>query len=536
MYAPASAGGEEHNTTLHTFQDSHTTNSEQLIKQDNMNNTTNATEVLKRRKTNLRSASQGKTAAFLGASLLLLAAPGCKNNGKPEKSGNDQPDEKMNILFIAVDDLRPELGCYGNELIHSPNIDKLASEGVMFTRSYCNIPVCGASRASMLTGTRPRRNTFIHYHDTISVERGNVPTLGKHFKKHGYHSIHNGKIMHHPKDAKGSWDDEWWPKSNSSWRDYALPENIAKDTVKGQRGPAFERAEVPDNKYKDGKIAEKTINDLVKLKKSGKPFFLATGFFKPHLPFNAPKKYWDLYDPNEIKMPENTYKPKDAPDESMHDWGELRSYSGIPTEGSLTDEVARNLKHGYYACVSYTDAQVGKILNALDSLGMRENTVVVLWGDHGWNLREHGLWCKHCNFHTSLHTPLIVSAPGYAKNKSAETITEFVDVYPTLCELAEIPVADHAEGKSFVNVLKNPDAEIDGIAVSRWREGWTLIKDDYFYTEWFDNNDQVYARMLFNHSNDPDENVSIVLKEENKQLVTELSNVLHQNLGEKFND
>ncbi len=477
------------------------------------------------------------TKTIIGLSVFLLGAGGCKNQKQADQNKNEDAGEKqMNILFIAVDDLRPELGCYGNEVIHSPNIDRLAAEGVMFNRSYCNIPVCGASRASILTGTRPRRNSFIHYHDTIQVLRPGIPTLGKYFKENGYYTIHNGKVMHHPNDAAGSWDVEWWPDCIGSWRDYVLPANIAADTIEGQRGPAYERTDVQDNAYKDGKTAEKTIRDLKMLKETGKPFFLAAGFFKPHLPFNAPEKYWDLYNPSDISLPENTYKPKNAPDESMHNWGELRAYAGIPAKGPLTDEDALNLKHGYYACVSYTDAQVGKVLNALDSLGMRENTVVVLWGDHGWNLREHGLWCKHCNFHTSLHTPLIVSAPGYSKGKTSEAITEYVDVYPSLCQLAGVPVPEHAEGNSFVHVLDNPAAEIDGLAVCRWNEGWTLIKDQYFYTEWFDENDSVYARMLYDHSNDPDENVNIAVNEENKKLIEQLSATLHDNLGDKFDN
>ncbi len=477
------------------------------------------------------------TKTIIGLSVFLLGTGGCKNQKQSEQNKTENINKKqMNILFISVDDLRPELGCYGNSLIHSPNIDKLAAQGVMFNRSYCNIPVSGASRASVLTGTRPRRNSFIYYYDTIQSLRPDVPTIGKYFKEHGYYTIHNSKVMHHPNDAAGSWDDEWWPDCLGSWRNYVLPENIAADTLKGQRGPAFECADVPDNAYKDGKTAKKTIRDLKMLKETGKPFFLAAGFVKPHLPFNAPQKYWDLYNPKDISLPKNTYKPKNAPGLAMHNWEELRQYGNIPPQEPLTDEAALNLKHGYYACVSYIDAQVGKILNALDSLGLRENTVVMLWGDHGFNLREHGLWCKHCNFHTSLHTPLIVSAPGMSKGKITESITELVDIYPSLCELAGIPVPEHAEGNSFVNVLKNPSEEIDGLAVCRWGKGWTLIKDQYFYTEWFDGNDSVYANMLYDHNNDSDENVNIAVNKENKKLIEQLSVTLHENLGDKFDD
>lgn len=466
---------------------------------------------------------------------------GCGGGSKQEadqsakQTDQDSAQQAPNILFIAIDDLRPELGCYGVDLIQSPNIDRLASQSLQFNRAYCNIPVSGASRASILTGTRPTRNTWVTFHDTIQVMRPDAPTLGKYFKDNGYYTIHNGKVMHHPGDASGSWDDEWWPQGEGSWRNYADAINIAMDTTGDRRGPAFERITVPDNAYKDGKTAEKTIEDLKKLKKSGKPFFLAAGFLKPHLPFNAPEKYWALYDSTDIVLPTNTGKPQDAPDEAMHDWGELRAYKDIPATGPLTDQMAHTLKHGYYACVSYTDAQIGKILNALDSLGLSENTIVVLWGDHGWNLREHGLWCKHCNFETSLHVPLLIRAPGYQAGQS-NAITEFVDVYPTLCELAGIPIPDHAEGSSLVPVLKDPENQnTDGIAVCRWREGFTIIHGNNFYTEWSDSSGQVYADMLYDHIADPDENTNISKKEEAKGLVEKLSKLLHQKWGEHIN-
>ena len=471
---------------------------------------------------------------IIAGSLLLLVANSCNNT----QTGNtEKQQEAKNVLFIMVDDLRPELGCYGNDIIHSPNIDRLASEGVLFNRAYCNIPVSGASRASLLTGTRPRRNSLMRYDDTITASRPGILTLGKHFRENGYVTIHNGKIMHHPNDAKGSWDEEWWPPSNndSIWCDYLDPENVSIVRTR-ELGYPFEKTNVNDTAYKDGKLAEKTIQDLIKLQKSGKPFFLATGFFKPHLPFNAPEKYWDLYKPEDIKLPDNNYKPKNAPEEAMHNSGELRQYYNIPKKGPLTDEQAHKLKHGYYACVSYTDTQVGKVLSALDSLGLRKNTVIMLIGDHGWNLREHGLWCKHCNFNTSLRTPLIVSAPGIKKGEKTNAITEFVDIYPSLCKLTGIPVPAHAEGKSFHQVLKNPDSSIDGIAVARWKKGFTLIQDQYFYTEWFNKQDSIFAKMLYDHQMDPEENRDISGLQENKELVEKLSKQLHQNLGEKFED
>ncbi len=470
-----------------------------------------------------------KTNLTLGIVSLSMIM-GCSDNKSTAEGSEQSPP---NILFIAVDDLRPELGIYGVSAIQSPNIDRLAKSGFVFTRSYCNIPVCGASRASLLTGTRPTRNTWITFHDTISAMRPGVPTLGMHFQENGYHTIHNGKIMHHPGDAAGSWSEEWWPSTRGSWRDYVDPANVEMDK-KDNRGPAWERLPVADTSYKDGKIAEKTIADLKKLKESGEPFFLAAGFFKPHLPFNAPEKYWDLYDSTDIVLPDNNYQPKNTPNEAMHNWGELRSYYGIPSKGPLSDKMAHTLKHGYYACVSYTDAQIGKVLDALDELGLADNTIVILWGDHGWNLREHGLWCKHCNFETSLHTPLIMRIPGMKGNQTLDAVTEYVDIYPTLCELTSIEIPGHAEGNSLVPLLTGDAKDTDGIVFCRWFNGYTLIKDQYFYTEWWNEADSTYTRMLYDHNTDPDENLNISGLPENSALVEELSRQLKAARGENF--
>ena len=438
---------------------------------------------------------------FLWLLVFLLSCTG--------KHQTDQAPQQPNILFIAVDDLRPELGCYGERHIESPNIDHLAAQGTRFDRSYCNIPVCGASRASLMTGLRPARNRFLTYLTRADEEAAGITTLPGHFRNNGYYTISNGKIFHHDDDAIDSWDEIWHPVSSSpSWRDYTLRDNIRMDTSDRSRGPAFERAPVADSVYKDGKTAEKTIQDLRMLKEKGQAFFLATGFLKPHLPFNAPEKYWKLYD-GKVSLPANNYPPENAPKESLHNFGELRTYAGIPPEGSLTDDYALELIQGYYACVSYTDAQIGRILDELKRLELDRNTIVVLWGDHGWNLREHGLWCKHCNYETSLRTPLIVKVPGTEQLKASSEIVEYVDIYPTLCELAGLEVLDHLQGNSFKKLLYEPEASSDGVAVCQWYAGITTIRDNWFYTEWLDEADSSYARMLYDHRVDPDENVNI---------------------------
>ena len=320
-----------------------------------------------------------------------------------------------------------------------------------------------------------------------------------------------------------SWDEVWHPLANSnSWRDYALQENIDRDTSDRFRGPPFERASVPDTTYKDGKVAEKAMKDLRKLKELDKPFFLATGFFKPHLPFNAPEKYWQIYD-GKVALPGNNHPPENAPRESLHKFGELRAYTGVPPEGPVTDDFARELIHGYYASVSYTDAQIGKVLDELERLELDRTTIVILWGDHGWNLREHGLWCKHCNYETSLHTPLIVKVPGTRQLGASSEIVEYVDIYPTLCELAGLGLPDHLQGESFRELLFDEEARSDGVAICQWYAGITTIRENWFYTEWVDDADSSYARMLYDHGVDPDENFNISKDPLHMEIIDSLS-------------
>ncbi len=433
---------------------------------------------------------------------------------------------KSNVLFIAVDDLRPQLGCYGHEQMISPNIDRLASDGVTFLRSYCQVPVCGASRASLLTGVRPTKDRFLGYATWAERDLPGALSVARHFRNNGYHTISNGKIFHHRADCTDSWsEDAWHPKGN--WRNYMLEENRKLNRQKPKlAGPAYEAADVADNAYFDGMVADKGISDLRRLKGMGNPFFLALGFLKPHLPFNAPKKYWDMYDPEEIDLADNPFRPKGAPDAALHNWGELRAYHGISPKGPLSEELARKLVHGYYACVSYTDAQIGRVVDELDQLGLRDNTVVILWGDHGWNLGEHGLWCKHCNFETSLHSPLIVTAPGIEGGRRSNALTEYLDIYPSLCELCDLPLPGHLQGRSFVPLLKNPNLPWKEAVFSRYFRGDSVKTDRYRYTEWRRKDGEIYARMLYDHSVDLVENVNISEMPRNKELVNKLSNML----------
>lgn len=449
--------------------------------------------------------------------------------------------QKPNVLFIVVDDLRPELGCYGVEQIHSPNIDKLASEGVMFKNSFCNISVCGASRSSILTGEYPTRTRFTTYFTRIEEDAPGVTTLPGQFAKNGYYTTSLGKVIHHLDDALQSWTETPWrpdyPNSihvQEYWRDYRSPDNIwTKDTLQpaGMVGPAWEHAEVPDSAYYDGKIANKAISKLNELANSEQPFFLAVGFLKPHLPFNAPAKYWDMYSREEIDKAPNPFFPQNAPKESFYNYGELRNYANIPNDKKPLDEkTSRALKHGYYACVSYTDALIGRVLTTLEQTGLDKNTIVVLWGDHGYSLGEHTHWCKHTCFYNALHTPLIIKAPGYKAAKT-EALISYVDIFPTLCELAGLPLPETLQGESAVAILKNPEKK-GGYEFCRYPNGESVVTNRYIYTEYYNPKTGGYlSNMLYDHKNDPQENVNVADEPEYQKTVAELREKLREHIN-----
>ncbi len=385
---------------------------------------------------------------------------------------------RPNVLFIAVDDLKPLLGCYGDTVIQSPNIDRLAARGVVFERAYCNQAVCAPSRNSLMTGVRP---TALGIYDLGTNFREAAPdavTLSQYFMRHGYRAEGLGKIFHvghgnHEDPA--SWSVPHFqaksiayvkPESRSNQgltREEALFAN--QDARNLPRGAAWESADVPDNGYPDGKIAEEAIQRLRAAKdRTNSPFFLALGFLKPHLPFCAPKKYWDLYKRESFTVPSLRTAPEGAPKYAPSGWGELRQYSDMPQNGPVTDDQARTLIHGYHAAVSYMDAQLGKVLDELDHLGLAQNTIIVLWGDHGWHLGDHGWWCKHDNYEQAARIPLIVCAPGVGRpGTRTSAMAETVDIYPTLVDLAGLPAAKNPqplEGKSLAPVLRDPQASV----------------------------------------------------------------------------
>ncbi|MEO1979596.1 MAG: sulfatase, partial [Fuerstiella sp.] len=282
---------------------------------------------------------------------------------------------------------------------------------------------------------------------------------------------------------------------------------------------------------KDGHIADAAISKMDDLK--NEPFFLAVGFHKPHLPFIAPKKYFDLYDRDQIALATNPFPPRDAPNFATYNWNDLRHYYGIPDVGPVTEDQARDLKHAYYACVSYTDAQVGRLLQALDANGLRDNTIVVLWGDHGWQLGEHGMWDKHSNFETSTHAPLIIRVPGQQPGRT-KALVEFVDIYPTLCELCALPLDDGLEGHSFAPLLEDPDRDWKSAAFSQYRRvipgygdvgrgmGYSMRTDRYRFTEWLVPGTGFRAYELYDHRVDPDENINLAVSATHEHVVNEL--------------
>lgn len=465
----------------------------------------------------------------ISASLLCLL-PLAKTQAKTQ-----QENKKMNVLFLIVDDLRPDLNCYGQKQMITPNIDKLAANGVQFNQAYCNIPVSGASRASIMTGLRPTRERWWDVNALIEKEAPDAITLPKYFKENGYTTVSNSKVIHGKKDATDSWNKIWKPKAKGTWRNYLDDENLDNEKEKGG-AYAYECLDVADDAYIDGKTARKTINDLKRFKESNEPFFLAVGIVKPHLPFNAPKKYWDLYDENDIRLPDNFNLDRSGfPEQAFHNWNELRHYKNIqPKTGQVEVDEAKRLIRGYKACVSYADAQVGTILQSLKDLGLNENTIVILIGDHGWSLGEHGDWCKHSNFTIVNRAPMIISAPGLPKNKKIDSMVEFVDIYPTLCNLAGLNTPQQLEGENMVGLMQGTDKNWKNTAIIKWHEGLTYMTPEYRYTEWRDKEDKLKANMLFNIINDNNENKNIVKKVENKNLIDKLSKELKAKRGSCF--
>jgi iduronate 2-sulfatase len=461
--------------------------------------------------------------------------------------------ERPNFLFISVDDLRPDLGCYGNTVIQTPNIDRLAGQGIVFSRAYCQQALCNPSRASLMTGKRP--DTLKVWDQTTHFRDHNpaIVTMPQYLKKNGYKAEGIGKIFH-----PGLYDPKSWSRPQPNIRIssyYRSPDTqrrmlgrirAAESLGKSEEwirtvllGPATEAYDASDELYLDAVVADMALKKLRELKRK-QPFFLGVGFYKPHLPFVAPKKYWDLYDREQIPPAVNDFLPEGAPHFAVNEMLELACYEGLagipkPAQGKLPDSLARLLKHGYYACVSFIDAQVGRLLEELDRSGLRENTVIVLFGDHGWKLGEHHSWGKQTNYEIDTRSPLIISTPGHMRRPLETTaLVELVDIHPTLCELAGLPPPSRLEGTSLVPLLDNPDLPWKTAAFSQFPRGFmgrimgrSVRTDRYRYVEWSQLiGGGLVSREVYDHQTDPGENVNIAGRPENGDLVEELSGIL----------
>lgn len=481
---------------------------------------------------------------LLSLFLLLVAGPLISHGA----------DQKPNVLFIAVDDLRPELNCYGAAHMQTPNIDKLASQGILFERAYCQVAVCNPSRSSVLSGCRPDTTKILANNTFLRPMMPEVVTLPQHFKNQGYTSLSLGKIFHHsdrePGDDPQSWSEPSWYHAPAyrSWftqesNDFIkalkkLPKNKQPKII---RARPYEASDQPDEVYPDGQTATKAVETLRRLKAENKPFFLGVGFVKPHLPFTCPQKYWDMYPPETIKLPAHSARPKDAPEPAFHNLYELRTYGDVPPAGDLSEELALNLIRGYRACVSHMDAQVGRVLEELEKLGMRENTIIVLWGDHGYHLGEQGLFTKMTNFELGTRVPLIVCAPGLkTTGQRTRALVELVDLYPTLAELAALPQPKHLEGKSFAPLLEKPDQPWKDAAFSQYLRpgkppilGRSILTDRWRYTEWKDLKGNAAGNELYDHQTDPEEMVNLAQESEYEELIVNLAKQLREQAGVK---
>lgn len=451
--------------------------------------------------------------------------------------------EKLNVLFIAVDDLRPQLGCYGDSLVKSPNLDQLAARGLVFNRCYCQQALCSPSRTSLLTGLRPDTTKIVtigpHFRDSMP----DVVTLPQHFKNHGYVTRAIGKVYHDGLDDKASWSalhenakvPGYSPKGQTRLKERLAEAKRAgidiSDRRKAPYGPAYEAPDCLDNELRDGANADRAREILREIK--DRPFFFGVGFSKPHIPYVAPKKYWDLYDPQQITFADNQFPPKGAPAWAIQGLGELRRYDGPPQNDPLPEEWKRRLIHGYMACISYIDAQIGRLLGELDRLGLRDKTVVIAWGDNGYQLGEHGMWSsKHTNYETSTLCPMIIRVPGQkTAGQKSDALVEFVDIYPSLVEICGLPMPESLEGTSFKPLIEKPGLAWKKAAFSQYPrggyDGHTIRTDRWRLVEWRKTKgSQPLVYELYDHQNDPQENVNLANDPKHADTIKELAAML----------
>ncbi|MGI9471238.1 MAG: sulfatase [Rubripirellula sp.] len=469
----------------------------------------------------------------------------------------DSSQPRPNILFIAVDDLRPTIGCYGDSTALTPNLDRLASRGTTFTRAYCQQAVCSPSRLSLLTGRRPDTTRVWDLGTHFRQALPDVVTLPQFFRQAGYHTQSIGKIFHG--NGKPAKDDISWSESpiHDVVRDpklrYASQQNLSGA---GLKRDSFESADVPDDAYADGLACRAALKYLRQRSAREEPFFLAVGFRKPHLPFCAPKRYWDLYDAPSIPMPKHPQHPESAPELATRSWRELEGYRDVPEDGHLTQSHVRRLRHGYFACVSYIDALIGRVLNELRTQSLHENTVVVVWGDHGFHLGEQGLWTKANNYELATRVPLIIACPSganaqrspdtptpslFRQDSVCDRLVELVDLYPTLVDVCGFPIPSGLEGTNMVPLLKDPSLAWKNAAFSQFPRattghrhrrhgdimGYAVRTERYRYVEWQDwTTKTVIASELYDHDVDAEEMTNIANAPKYADVQKQLSETL----------
>lgn len=439
---------------------------------------------------------------------------------------------QLNVLFFFVDDLRPDLGCYGNSKVITPNIDKLSRTGVVFSKAYCQQAVCNPSRTSLLTGLRPDETGVTDLNTHFRSKNPDIITLPQFFKNNGYLTLGAGKVFH---SLPYIVDNPSWsrPVPDYEVRGYLLPEN----RVGTGKQNIIEVTDVPDTAYPDAVIADTVIGYLEEAHKQNHPFFIAAGFTKPHAPYCIPQKYWDFYR-DSVFMITDRERPAGSPGLAFHNWEELRGYRDVPKAGPLTPEKEQELYHGYYACISYMDAQVGRVLEKLDNLGLRKNTIIIFWGDNGYHLGEQDIWCKATNFELDARIPLIISAPGMKGNGTrCDAIVESLNIYPTLAKLCKLTPQGRLSGRSLSSLLDYPAKKWKGIAYHQFVRPYSAILDgkamhmgysvrtgEWRYTCWWDlKKDTIIEKELYLLNRNGIETENLAGKPEYSKIEAKLS-------------
>lgn len=424
--------------------------------------------------------------------------------------------QRTNVLFIVVDDLRPALGCYGDTLSRSPNIDLLASKGLIFRSAYCQQAVCAPSRASFMTGQKPDRTRVWNLETHFRTALPNVITLPQHFKHNGYYSRQIGKIYHDPKAAQDSlsWSAPELLNVTTNMGKYVLDSNLSH----APKATAAEAADVADEAYIDGMVANAAIKELRAM--GGRPFFLAVGFRRPHLPFSVPLAYWKKLEKQQFRLFPDTAIPKHLPPFSFHQSVELRGYSDIPDLGPVDEQKAKELIRGYYTAVTFIDEQIGKLTRELRLLGLDKNTLIVLLSDHGFHLGEHGMWGKTTNSQLDTRVPLIIYDPENQGGKVVNDVVQLLDLYATLSERCRLPLPV-TDGQSFAGILKGLPYHGKNLAFSQFPANMKFkirpevmgyaVHDHYFgYTAWIElATGRVLARELYDYGSDKGENNNV---------------------------